>query len=392
MPILRTKTGLERVFVDNFTELSVEVDGLEALAVTGNTNTANLNTNMTNGNQVSQLFGRTDVTDDTTKKALKCDADGKLEVSGGGTPAISGFGLETTQSTIASRVSTTNSSLAAISAKLPSPLQDGNLKVQIMAGGTPAITGFSTETTMSAMSGKLPTALSGSGNLKVSIEEGAIPAITGFSTETTMSAMNAKISKGEATSVTAGTGGLQQTLLYGRHSNGDLRALECLGNRLITTDLVFGATGPNEPTALARIAIHGQVNATNTYKNLRVSTDGVLSTDKVLKSSEAQTNTSMTIAVNSVSSLEINTTGYSKVRISGVSSTTDPLLLMGSTTSGGVLMAFDTIMPVSNVYDSTGGIQMTFSKLIECPPTFIKIRNPMGYTIDIIASNIKMIV
>ena len=426
MPTVRNKAGLEKVFVDNFKELSVNVDDLETLQTTTNTKLDTINTTQTTlsaklpsaltgggnlkvciqelGNEGSERLN-VDIGDTVSSKLpTALTGSGNLKVSiqetfgvglateslqGGGLPAALDSGnLKVAIQSGAAPAITGFSTATLQGGGLPAALDSGNLKVAIQSGAAPAITGFSTAT---LQGGGLPAALD-SGSLKVAIQSGATPAITGFSTETTMSAMNAKISKGEATSVTAGTGGLQQTLLYGRHSNGDLRALECLGNRLITTDLVFGAAGPNEPTALARIAIHGQVNATNTYKNLRVSTDGVLSTDKVLKSAEAQTNTTMNIALNSEGSLEINTTGYSKVRISGVSSTTDPLLLMGSTTSGGVLMAFDSLIPVATVYDSTGGIQNIFSKLIECPPTFIKIRNPMSYTIAILASNVKMIV
>ena len=392
MPTVRNKAGLEKVFVDNFKELSVNVDDLETLQTTTNTKLDTINTTQTtlSAKLPSALTGGGNLK--VCIQELGNEGSERLNVDIGDTvssklpTALTGSGNLKVSIQETFGVGLATESLQG--GGLPAALDSGNLKVAIQSGATPAITGFSTAT---LQGGGLPAALD-SGSLKVAIQSGATPAITGFSTETTMSAMNAKISKGEATSVTAGTGGLQQTLLYGRHSNGDLRALECLGNRLITTDLVFGATGPNEPTALARIAIHGQVNATNTYKNLRVSTDGVLSTDKVLKSAEAQTNTTMNIALNSEGSLEINTTGYSKVRISGVSSTTDPLLLMGSTTSGGVLMAFDSLIPVATVYDSTGGIQNIFSKLIECPPTFIKIRNPMSYTIAILASNVKMIV
>ena len=392
MPTVRNKAGLEKVFVDNFKELSVNVDDLETLQTTTNTKLDTINTTQTtlSAKLPSALTGGGNLK--VCIQELGNEGSERLNVDIGDTvssklpTALTGSGNLKVSIQETFGVGLATESLQG--GGLPAALDSGNLKVAIQSGAAPAITGFSTAT---LQGGGLPAALD-SGSLKVAIQSGATPAITGFSTETTMSAMNAKISKGEATSVTAGTGGLQQTLLYGRHSNGDLRALECLGNRLITTDLVFGAAGPNEPTALARIAIHGQVNATNTYKNLRVSTDGVLSTDKVLKSAEAQTNTTMNIALNSEGSLEINTTGYSKVRISGVSSTTDPLLLMGSTTSGGVLMAFDSLIPVATVYDSTGGIQNIFSKLIECPPTFIKIRNPMSYTIAILASNVKMIV
>ena len=36
MPIVRNKSGLEKVFVDNFQEINVNVDGLETLQTAGN--------------------------------------------------------------------------------------------------------------------------------------------------------------------------------------------------------------------------------------------------------------------------------------------------------------------------------------------------------------------
>lgn len=248
-----------------------------------------------------------------------------------------------------------------------------------------------TNTKLDTLTGKLPTALD-SGNLKVAIQSGATPAITGFNLESTQSAMSSKITQGEAT-VTAGGDGLQQVLLYGKNgSNGNLEPLETVGDRLLVDVLELSPTGPYTPTSLPSVSIYGQVDATSGFKNLRVSSNGVLSTDKVLKSTETQTNSTMNISSNSEGSLEIDTTGFSKVRISGVSSTTDPLVLMCSSTSGGTLMAFDSLVPVSTAYDSTGGIQNIFSKLIESPPTFIKIRNPTISTIAILSSNVKMIV
>ena len=206
-----------------------------------------------------------------------------------------------------------NASLSSIDGKIPAALTgSGNLKVCIQELGNEGSERLNVDVGDDIT--QLPTALTGSGNLKVSIQE---EFNSGLSKETTLTAMSAKL-----------------------------------------------------PDALDS-------------GNLKVSSQ--------LISSEAQTNTTMNISANSEGSLEINTSGFRKVRISGVSSTTDPLVLMSSTTSGGTQMAFDTLNPVAVVYDSSGAIQNTFSKLIECPPTFIKIRNPMSYTISILSSNIKII-
>ena len=426
MPIVKNSSGHEIVSISNLAEATIHVDGLEALQTTANTHLDGIHTKMPSALTGSgNLKVSIQELGNEGSERLNVDVGAVLQLptqlTGEGNLKVSiqedhthNLALEATQS--------------AMSAKLPSVLDNDALKVKVMAGGTPAITGFNLEATQTAMSAKLPTALTGSGNLKVciqelgnegserlnvdvgdditqlptqltgdgnlkvSIEEGATSAITGFNLESTQTAMSAKISKGEASTITGGTGGLQQMLLYGRESGGNLRALECVGDRLITTDLVFGASGPNEPTSLAKIAIHGQINDTNSYKNLRVSTEGVLSTDKVLKVVETQTASVLVISGDSEGSLEINTTGYSKVRISGVSSTSDELILMCSSTSGGTLMEFDTIQPSVAIINSSGGVSNVFSKLIECPPSFIKIRNPTSYDISITASNIKTIV
>ena len=118
--------------------------------------------------------------DGNNAMVVKCDSSGKLEVDANITAGnITGFNLESTQT--------------AMSAKLPLALSgSGNLKVSIEEGATPAITGFNLESTQTAMSAKLPATLD-SGNLKVAIQSGATPAITGFNLESTQTAMSAKL-------------------------------------------------------------------------------------------------------------------------------------------------------------------------------------------------------
>ena len=275
---------------------------------------------------------------------------------------------------------------ATLSSKLPEVLTgSGNLKVSIQELGNEGSERLNVDigTTVSS---KLPTALTGSGNLKVSIQEtyGA-----DVSKETTQSAMSAKLP-----SVLTGSGNLKVCIQeLGNEGSERLNvdigttvssklptALTGAGNLKVSVQEMFNSGLAIEATQLAMSA---KLPSVLDADSLKVSSQ--------LKSSEAQTNTTMTISINSEGSLEINTSGFRKVRISGVSSTTDPLVLMGSTTSGGTLMAFDTLNPVATVYDSSGAIQNTFSKLIESPPTFIKIRNPMSYSIGVLSSNIKMI-
>ena len=319
MPIVRNTKGHEQVHVSNISDVTLTTDGLESLQTAGNatlssiegkipsalTGSGNLKVCIQElGNEGSERLN-VDVGTAIAQLPTALTGEGNLKVS-----IQEDFthllALEATQA--ASLLKHT-----AIDNKLPAALTgSGNLKVCLQELGNEGSERLNVD--IGSTNTKLPTALTGSGNLKVSIQEHFN---SGLGTETTLSAMSAKL-----------------------------------------------------PTALDS-------------GNLKVSSQ--------LNSSEAQTNTNMVIAINSEGSLEINTTGFRKVRISGVSSTTDPLVLMCSTTSGGTLMAFDTLNPVARVYDSSGAIQNTFSKLIECPPTFIKIRNPMSYTITILSSNIKMI-
>ena len=85
-----------------------------------------------------------------------------------------------------------------------------------------------------------------------------------------------KITQGEAT-VAGGGDGLQQVLLYGKNgSNGNLEPLETVGDRLLVDVIELSPTGPYTPTSLPNVAIHGQVETTSGFKNLRVDSDGRL--------------------------------------------------------------------------------------------------------------------
>ncbi len=248
----------------------------------------------------------------------------------------------------------------------------GNLNVSIQSGSTPAITGFSTESTLSSMSSKLPSALDGD-NLKVSIQSGSTPAITGFNLESTQLTLNNKISKGEASTITGGTGGLQQMLLYGRENGGDLRALECVGDRLITTDLSFSPSGPNEPTSLAKIAIHGQIDATSSYKNLRVDSSGVLSISNPnlipTKSYTQPFNAySITAATESTSSA-IDLIGIRHISFSGfdTANTTATVEILASINTNGIYSEV-----ASGSYDGAGNVSVM--SISNCAYRFIKVK------------------
>ena len=80
------------------------------------------------------------------------------------------------------------------------------------------------------------------GNLKVAIQSGATPAITGFNLENTQSAMSAKISKGADETIAAATGA-QQVLIYGIDSTNDLRGVQVDGSGRIKTYTASVGTG-----------------------------------------------------------------------------------------------------------------------------------------------------
>jgi len=240
------------------------------------------------------------------------------------------------------------------------------------------------------MSAKLPAALD-AGSLKVAIQSGVPDAITGFALDSSVTGMSAKITTGQDVKV-AGTS-MQQVLMYGRDNAGTLQPLETVGDRLLVDVIELSPTGPHTPTALPSVAVHGQVEGTSGFKNLQVNPGGILKVSAQNNEYvETQTVTQMIIAANGTSSLEIDATGYGKVRISGVSSSADGLVLMCSAASGGTLMAFDTLFPQTIAYDSSGGTLNVFSKELQCPPTFIKIRNPTGLDVTITASNVKLMV
>ena len=87
---------------------------------------------------------------------------------------------------------------------------------------------------------------------------------------------NSKIRQGYDTTISSGGTGLQQVLIYGRENGGDLRALECNGDRLIVDCIELSPTGPYTPTSLPGVGIYGQVDATSGYKNLNVDSNGIL--------------------------------------------------------------------------------------------------------------------
>jgi len=98
-------------------------------------------------------------------------------------------------------VGATYNSLRAIGQDLGVYIDDMNPDVAVSSG-------LSTSAKQGA---GLPTTLTGSGNLKVSIEEGSIPAITGFSTEATLSTLNGKVTTCDTGAVVVASGAITET-------------------------------------------------------------------------------------------------------------------------------------------------------------------------------------
>jgi len=290
---------------------------------------------------------------------LKCDGNGVLEVSstgGGGEAQLNAF----TDITDAN----TKTKLLCDSA--------GHLQVDVLNHPS-AISGFALETTQSAMSAKLPSALD-SDSLKVAIQSGATPAITGFALETTQSTMNGKITQGYDTTISGGGNGLQQVLIYGRENGGDLRALECVGDRLIVDCIELSPTGPHTPTSLPSVAIHGQVGTTSGFKNLRVDTDGRLEVSEPNKTKTTTRYASQSISGNDFWAVEIDASTAHKVQIVIENDSLNNFLVYGSDATGGTFIPVKTIMLTSE-QDSNASTVNIGEVVLDPAPKFIKIKN-----------------
>ena len=245
----------------------LELDGSGRLKISNSASTGPINdTPAYTSNFTRQAIF---ASDGSTAMVVKCSSAGKLEVDANITAGnITGFNLESTQT--------------AMSAKLPLALSgSGNLKVSIEEGATPAITGFSTAT---LQGGGLPAALD-SGNLKVAIQSGATPAITGFNLESTQSAMSGKISKGANETIDAATGA-QQVLIYGIDGDDNLRGIQLDNSGRIKTNTNEGVISSTAAigTTFARTALfasdgtHARVVSCSTIGNLEVDISEALPT------------------------------------------------------------------------------------------------------------------
>ena len=156
----------------------------------------------------------------------------KVSIQEGATPAITGFSTSANQDTMITDLGIIKGDTTSIDGKITA-CNTGAVVVSSSVLPTNASTSAlqsTGNTSLASIDNKviLPSALS-NGNLKVSIQEGATPAITGFATSalqttgnTSLATLNSKVSKGEDTSIASGAGGLQQVLCYGMDNQNNL--------------------------------------------------------------------------------------------------------------------------------------------------------------------------
>ena len=170
--------------------------------------------------------------------------------------------------------------------------------------------------------------------------------------------------------------GLQQVLVYGRHSDGRLFPLESDGDRLRVSngDLSTGAqhSGGN----LTQAKLVQVVGTTGTQmRTLKTDDVGQLKISNSKNEFVEVQGVSHPIGANTASSIEINAEGYGKLRITIHSSSTDELLIEGSSTSGGTYMVFSSLYPSNIAIDNSGNTANMATILIDCPPSYLRLRN-----------------
>ena len=224
-----------------------------------------------------------------------------------------------------------------------------------------------------------------------------------------------KITQGYDTTVAAGGDGLQQVLIYGRENGGDLRALECVGDRLIVDCIELSPTGPHTPSSLPGVGIYGQVDSTSGYKNLNVDSSGIL---KIQNSKITQGEGNITGGGDGLQQilcygkdqsgnldpLNVDNNGHLKITLndieSGITNSIKTVVdsqtksvtqyasqsISGSSTNGGTYIPFKSIMITSE--DTGSGTHNVGFVNIDSPPDFMQIHNvdAGGVTLDIIVS------
>jgi len=361
MPIVKNKSGLEKVFVDNLSEIGA---------------------NESNS-------GRTDIADSTTKTFMKVNNLGEQVISLADKVAVNTGGSlqETTASVLkpntlmfgVNSVSTATQynpirvdgggvvSVSNVSTTNIAPANSLNSHITDDPANSIAV-GLTGRTTIGTATTQTHLLCDASGKLEVN------------------SSHSDKIRQGYDTTIASGGDGLQQVLIYGRENGGDLRALECNGDRLIVDCIELSPTGPHTPTSLPSVAIHGQVDATSGFKNLRVNSDGRLETVIDSKTKSVNQYASQSLSGNGAWATTIDASGFSKCSIAVNSNATTGLFVYGSSTSGGTYIPFKAIF-ISSEDTGSGTHNVGFVE-IDSPPDFMQIYNvdAGGVTLDLVVT------
>ena len=99
--------------------------------------------------------------------------------------------------------------------------------------------------------------------------------------------------------------------------------------------------------------------------------------------------TAHAIGADSNSSIIMDCTNKGKIRLTVNSSSTDTLYVMGSDATDGTYVAFEAMFPSANVIGSDGTTVNMATLLIECPPSFIRLRNPTATSVTLNDYNFK---
>lgn len=346
MPIVKTKSGLEKVFVDNLEELG-------------------------------DLSARTTITDSTSAVFLKASAQGVLEVSDSGelkaNDGNDGAGTSRTVKSDASgvlfckEVGTVNIAPAnsVNSAITNSPTN--SVSVGLTARQTIGTAGQTHLLCDSA--GKLQVQVVGSNDINggtphrhLTIDGNGrtltAPLMTSTNNKLDSIVTNTnKITQGEA-DVAGGGDGLQQILCYGKDNSGNLDPLnvDSDGHLKITLNNIQSGI-----TNSIKTSLDSQTKSVNQYASQSLTGNGAWATT-------------------------IDASGYGKCSIAVNSNATTGLYVYGSSTSGGSYIPFKPIF-ISSEDTGSGTHNLGFVE-IDSPPDFMQIYNvdAGGVTLDLIVT------
>ena len=201
-----------------------------------------------------------------------------------------------------------------------------------------------------------PLKVSDTGTLDVNLTN----PLTDHSTEATIAAMSAKLP-----AVLDASGDLKVSVQSGMPA-------AITGFNLESTQTAMSAKLPAAVSALGNLKVsieEGGSGDTNAY----VENQG----------------DSHSIGANSNSSIIMDCTNKGKIRLTVNSSSIDALYVMGSDATDGTYIAFEVMYPSANTIDQTPTTVNMATLLIECPPSFIRLRNPNATSVTLNDYNFK---